>query len=104
VCALIIWLWICFAGGIGLLASGDTATGIAAVAAGLVTLVYLATPDEVGRWVIRAALVALWVAGGILLWRWTVEDWAVALRVAFAALGGSALVAYVVYRIRAAMR
>jgi hypothetical protein len=104
VCALLIWLWICFAGGIGALVNGDTEVGIAATGAGVVTLVYLATPTEADRWVIRAALAALWIGGGILLWNWTVEDWAVALRIAFVALGGSALVAYLVYRIRTAMR
>jgi hypothetical protein len=102
VCALGVWLWICFVGGIGLLVDGDTGAGIAALGAGAVTLVYLATPTEAGRWVIRAVLVAAWIAGGILLWRWTVEDWAVALRIAFAALGGGALIAYIVLRIRQA--
>lgn len=91
---VLLWLWICFAGGIGLLVSGDWALGMAATGAGLVTLVYLATPSEGGRWLIRAALVLLWFGGGVLLWGWTVEDWAVALRIAFVALGGAAVVAY----------
>ena len=95
-CFLILWLWVCFAGGIGLLAQGDWGTGSAAVAAGLVTLTYMATPSEGGRWLIRAALVLAWFAGGILLWNWTVEDWAVALRIGFGALGGAALLAYLV--------
>ena len=93
--ALLLWLWICFAGGIGLLAEGD-ALGFVAIGAGVVTLFYVATPPGVGRWVIRAALVAAWLGGGVLLWDWAVGDWAVALRIAFAALGGAALVAYLV--------
>ena len=95
---LALWLWICFAGGAGALFSGDVAVGAAGLAAGAVTLVYLATPDEAGRWLIRAALVCLWILGGLLLWRWTIEDWAVALRIAFVALGGAGLVAYLLYR------
>jgi hypothetical protein len=30
---LLLWLWVCFAGGIGLLVEGETATGVAAVGA-----------------------------------------------------------------------
>jgi hypothetical protein len=91
-----LWLWVCFAGGIGLLIEGDL-LGLVAIGAGAVTLVYAATPSGSNRWLIRAALVVLWLAGGALLWSWTVEDWAVALRIAFGALGGTALVAYVAY-------
>jgi hypothetical protein len=99
----VLWLWICFAGGIGLLAEGDWATGTAAVCAGLVTLVYIASPNDV-RWTIRAVLVVVWFVGGVLLWNWTVEDWAVAGRIAFAALGGGAILAYVVRRYMGAER
>ena len=98
-CALIVWLWICIAGGIGLLLDGDVVTGSVALGAAVVTLIYLAVPTEANRWVIRAALVVGWLGGGLLLWEWTVEDWAVALRIGFAAVGGGALVAYLVYRI-----
>ena len=94
---LLLWLWICFAGGIGLLADGDTATGLAAVGAGVVTLVYAGTPDVGKRWAIRAVLVALWLTGGLLLWNWKVEDWALALRIAFGVLGGTALIAALIY-------
>jgi hypothetical protein len=59
-----------------------------------VTLVYLATPSSEGRWAIRAAVVLLWLGGGLLLWNWTVEDWSVALRIGFGVLGGTALLAY----------
>ena len=93
-----LWLWICFAGGIGLLVDGDL-LGLVAIAAGVITLVYVATPSEGSRWAIRAALVVLWLGAGALLWSWTVEDWAVAGRIAFGVLGGTALVAYVVYLI-----
>ena len=94
---LALWLWVCFAGGIGALLSGDWAVGAAAVGAGVVTLVYLGTQSPGSRWLIRAALALLWVVGGLLLWNWTVEDWSVALRIVFVALGGSALVAYLLY-------
>lgn len=85
-----LWLWVCFAGGIGLLAEGDP-LGLVAIGAGVVTLGYRATPSAGTRWAIRAVLVAAWLAGGLLLWGWTVEDWSVALRVAFGVLGGTAL-------------
>lgn len=98
-CLLLLWLWVCFAGGVGALIAGDWTTGIAATSAGLVTLAYLATPSRDWRWVIRAAIVLLWFAGGLLLWSWSVEDWAVAARIAFGVLGGGALVAYFAYRI-----
>jgi hypothetical protein len=91
-----LWLWVCFAGGIGLLIDGDL-LGLVAIGAGVITLVYAATPSDSGRWLIRAGLVAIWLGGGALLWSWRVEDWAVALRIAFAALGGTALVAYLAY-------
>ena len=94
---LALWLWICFAGGAGAVFGGEWTLGIVALAAGFVSLVYLATASEGGRWLIRALVVAIWIAGGILLWEWTIEDWAVALRFAFAALGGSALLAYLLY-------
>ena len=99
-CALVIWLWICFAGGIGLLAEGDAAAGVAAVGAGVLTLVYLATPTEGGRWAIRALVVIAWLGGGVLLWNWAVEDWTVALRIAFGVLGGTALLVYLLRSIR----
>lgn len=98
-CFLALWLWVCFAGGIGALLSGDWELGLAATSAGLVTLTYLATPSRGGRWLIRAAAVLLWFLGGALLWSWTVEDWTVAGRIAFAALGGTALVAWFAYRV-----
>ena len=93
-CAVLLWLWVCFAGGIGALANGDTEVGLAATGAGVVTLVYLGTPKGGERWAIRAVVVVLWLLGGLLLWNWTVEDWAVALRIGFGALGGTALLVY----------
>ena len=92
-----LWLWVCFAGGIGLLVEGDP-LGLAAIAAGVVTLGYRATPSAGARWLIRAALVVVWLVGGLLLWSWTVEDWAVALRIAFGVLGGAALLAALLTR------
>ena len=88
------------AGGIGLILEGDEIAGGAFLAAGVVTLIYVALPSEGGRGVIRAVAAAAWLGAGLLLWDWTVSDWAVALRIAFAALGGGALIAYVVYRLR----
>lgn len=97
-CLLLLWLWVCFAGGIGLLIEGDWATGIPVTSAGLLTLAYLSTPDRGVRRLIRAGVVLAWFAGGLLFWDWTVEDWTVAGRVAFGVLGGTALVSFLAYR------
>jgi hypothetical protein len=97
-CALLLWLWVCFAGGVGALLGGEFVLGFAAIGAGLVTLAYLGTPDPGKRWLIRAGLVLLWFAGGLLLWDWKVEDWGVAGRIAFGVLGGRALLAYLLRR------
>lgn len=86
-----LWLWVCFAGGIGLLAEGDP-LGLVAIAAGVITLGYGRSGPGT-RWIIRVALVVVWLAGGLLLWGWTVEDWSVALRIAFGLVGGTALLA-----------
>ena len=98
---MILWLWICFVGGAGALLQGEWAVGALALGAGVVTLLYASVPSDAGRWLIRAALVAAWVAGGLLLWDWAIEDWAVAARIAFVALGGGALLAYLVWGPRA---
>lgn len=93
-CGVLLILWVCIGGGIAALTQGEWTTGVGGIAAGLAILAYAALPSQRGRFTMRVAVVVLWFAGGLILWGWTVGDWAVALRIGFFVLGGGALIAY----------